>query len=449
MIALLLLLAGCSPEALDLGHRDRDASDAETDRAIEDASSDADAGDADAGDADVGRRVVALTLGDRHGCGRWDSGEAACWGGSDYAQASDAYQTEGQLCERCVMPRHEFDETNLTAVAAGGAHTCFVRGGRLACFGRNDLGQLGRDIADANPHPEIRDVPLDDVTAVALGRAHSCAIAGGRVYCFGLGDRRQLGVDPASLDTCPVPPDLAGADGFPATGEVACSLVPIMVPGIEGATALVAGPHTTCARTTDSVVCFGDTAPLPLPPSGAIAPTSIPAFATARSFAIGAAHGCLVDGTGATRCFGAHGRGQLGVGDALPTSADCDATRCHEPVIIQTLDPALDVVVGDGFSCARLESHAVYCWGDASLGRLGISSFDALPLCDAVPCARTPRPVYMLEDALLLEAGDAFACALREHAQLVVCWGANGDAQCKAYRNADSATAEIPSDFGF
>jgi alpha-tubulin suppressor-like RCC1 family protein len=41
----------------------------------------------------------------------------------------------------------------VTAIAAGGDHSCAIAKGAVWCWGRNEAGQLGTDTTDQDAHP--------------------------------------------------------------------------------------------------------------------------------------------------------------------------------------------------------------------------------------------------------------------------------------------------------
>jgi alpha-tubulin suppressor-like RCC1 family protein len=66
---------------------------------------------------------------------------------------------------------------------------------RLACWGRNDDGQLGTGDfqSSSSPVPVLLPTP-GEVTLVAAGWLHTCAwTSDGAVYCWGANDHGQCG----------------------------------------------------------------------------------------------------------------------------------------------------------------------------------------------------------------------------------------------------------------
>src|SRR6185369_6502678 len=129
-----------------------------------------------------------------------------------------------------------------TALAAGAHHACaLLEGGRIACWGANDSGQLGAGDAEDRPRPVLIDLGSASARSVAARMASTCArLDDGRVECWGANGRGQLGLgDTASR---PAPPASSVALG---TGR--------------SASALAVGGSFACALLdTSQAKCWGD-----------------------------------------------------------------------------------------------------------------------------------------------------------------------------------------------
>ncbi len=98
--------------------------------------------------------VQAISAGTRpgsalggHACATLASGGASCWGDNASGQLGDGTQ-KGPVGTPAPVPSLK----NVAEVAAGGSFTCArLSGGPIRCWGRNDLGQLGRGAASAQP----------------------------------------------------------------------------------------------------------------------------------------------------------------------------------------------------------------------------------------------------------------------------------------------------------
>jgi len=148
--------------------------------------------------------VVRLTTGAGHACAFTSDGAVWCWGDN----------REGQLGTGDTDARSravQIDPDGLGAVTqvyAGGAHTCAQRvDGSLWCWGSNRFGQLGTGDTDARLTP-VAIAPEDlgtSISAVYAGGAHTCAVkVDGSVWCWGNNQYGQLGADVGPVATKPV-----------------------------------------------------------------------------------------------------------------------------------------------------------------------------------------------------------------------------------------------------
>ena len=94
----------------------------------------------------------------------------------------------------------------------------------------------------------------------------------------------------------------------------------------------------------------------------------------------GAHHMCAITTAGVTRCWGDGSYGQLGDGfleAASPVAHDVKGGLAFT-----------GVEAGSHFTCGRLATGAMYCWGDSSFGQLGAGLGDPGQLA-AVPYPMT------------------------------------------------------------
>lgn len=145
----------------------------------------------------------AVAVGAGHSC-VLEKGKVRCWGANGSLQSGTNEQTSPlklALTKEAVPL-----EADAKKLSAGYAHTCAVLvDGRVACWGRNDFGQLGPDAPPKQSLPVTFSLP-EAAVDVRCGGQHTCArTEAGRVYCWGSNDKGQLGNGTTSLDPGPEP----------------------------------------------------------------------------------------------------------------------------------------------------------------------------------------------------------------------------------------------------
>jgi alpha-tubulin suppressor-like RCC1 family protein len=149
--------------------------------------------------------VTALAAGGSHTCG-YELGTVPglyCWGSNKNGQLG-----AGSLQPRSPVPWRVASFFGNGAVSAGASHTCAsisVAGtGGLHCWGLNDNGQLGDGTTTERSSPVL--VSGGPFSSVAAGSSHTCALtSGGAAYCWGANDKGQLGDGTTTMRTSPVP----------------------------------------------------------------------------------------------------------------------------------------------------------------------------------------------------------------------------------------------------
>lgn len=255
----------------------------------------------------LGLDNVALAVGYSHTCALSSAGNVYCWGANGAGQLG----TSVAVTPSTYTPMQVQGLTNVTAIAAGGDHTCaLTRAGGVKCWGSNVYGQLGNNNGSGASTPII--VPQDvqgltsEVDSIVAGAFHTCALLRtGAVKCWGRNWFGQLGSTTNS-----------GSSGNPNPTPLD---VQTLSSGVQG---ISAGFYFTCATMAD----------------------------------------------GSAKCWGFNQNGQLGVA-AYPTGPGPYSV----PGTVQTLNPG-DVIYGVnsmGSSCALLSTGGGKCWGWNLYGQLG------------------------------------------------------------------------------
>lgn len=125
-----------------------------------------------------------------------------------------------------------------------------------------------------------------------------------------------------------------------------------------------------------------------------------------------AEHTCYVTVSGRLHCFGRNDTGQIGDGTMAPS-------RPTPSEVVGLPETVTRVSIGGGFTCARLASGTVACWGQNDSGQLGNRSTGP---------SLMPVSVTGLSDVTDLDSNAAHSCAIHAVGS-VSCWGSNNEGQ--------------------
>lgn len=157
--------------------------------------------------------VLAIAAGASHGCAMTTGGALQCWGRNSHGQLGD-----GTTTDRLVPTGVLGLSAGMTAVAAGGLHTCALTiSDGIRCWGNNSYGQLG-DGTMVDRSVAVDVVGLSSgIAAIATGDRHTCALDRiGAARCWGENDYGQLGDGTTTMRLTPATVvGLAGTDAEP------------------------------------------------------------------------------------------------------------------------------------------------------------------------------------------------------------------------------------------
>lgn len=316
-----------------------------------------------------------VVLGELHGCGLRPNDTVACWGRNDRGQLGDVTFNDS------AFPRPVADLTDVTALYAGSFHTCAVLRDRTVwCWGDNQSGQIGGGTLSAEPKP-VQVTDLGPVVSLALGASHTCAVTTDKaVACWGNNLYGQLGLGTLRSVPRPVP-----------------------VPGLPPITNLAAGYAHTCAAGPEGLPwCWGDASkgqlgrPLPEvmdPQPPAPVDAELP---TLRGLEARGNQTCALHAEGVT-CWG-----------ATPT----DEGARPSPTSVVSQKGLLMMSLGWSHGCALAGTGKLTCWGDDRFGQLGV-----------LGAQDTGVGAFGLRDAVGVAAGLAETCAPRSGGKRLACWG--------------------------
>jgi hypothetical protein len=335
-------------------------------------------------------RFIEGTL--HQGCALAGDGAAYCWG-PDLLRGTRLPPVEScggpwqRPCE--LVPTPISTALRFTQLSVGRDFACGVTGdGATYCWGRSDAGRLGA-VSDSVCLPHGCYAPLTRIAAnqrfvaVASGGGHACALdADGAAWCWGAGSQGQLGA--RATESC-----------TEQALTVACSRVPLRVPGGQRIVRLAAGSMHTCGVThAEQTLCWGSNvlgqlgtdAPMETCAAGHLgAPCShqpLPVAGGHRFHRIGAheQHTCALTSAGAAYCWGDGASGQLGQG-VLEREWPYGRRETPQPVQGGLRFAELSV---NWNVCGVSDAGAVHCWGIRSPVR---------EIAAPVPIPPPPAPV--------------------------------------------------------
>lgn len=225
-----------------------------------------------------------------HTCGIKFDGSLWCWGDNTMGQLGNG----GSGSSADEKAPSLVDEGPFHQVSTGGAHTCAVdTAGALWCFGANHNGRLGRGAPDPSQAPPLEPLPQkvgEGYAQVQAGGGMTCAIdTEGSLACFGMNNLGQVGVGSDGVNVDQVTPQTIGDAKWRASsggGSHACGVqesgglycwgsseygqlgqgtsgkgtyepAPMQVGGDRFKVVSTGGDHTCAVRDDGALFCFG------------------------------------------------------------------------------------------------------------------------------------------------------------------------------------------------
>ncbi len=323
----------------------------------------------------AGKTLTQISVGGLPACALDSAGAAFCWGGI----VGDGSASASSAVPVAVYTRGALADKTLIQVSAGASDACVLDStGAAYCWGNTLFGELGNNITGDTtvPLPVFTGGALAGkrLVQISAGSEETCALdSSGAAYCWGRNDSGQLGDGSTSDSSLPVAVDTSG---------------------------VLAGKTLTDITTDGGVAC-------------------------------------ALDSSGAAYCWGRNGSGELGDGNpsdfaysAVPVAVDTSGVLAGKTLT--------QIEANDGTVCATDSTGAAYCWGWNYAGQLG----DDSTTDSGVPVAVDAGGVLAGKTLTQVSPGDGSTCG-RDSSGAVYCWGNNRDGELGNGTPRDQATAPV------
>lgn len=380
-------------------------------------------------------------------CALLVDGSVSCWGQRTGVRADGG--TASPLKTTKAMPVDGLPKAH--AIAGGQGNVCVVTdANEVYCWGQNGQNQLGYSTNQADLF-DPRKVPgLANVAEVSLGQDSLCArIQGsGEVKCLGLASNGAIGVGLLDSGTSFPPFRVNQAAPMliqpPDAGADVDAGPPVPVTGVAE---IGVSYYAACVRFPDAgVVCAGDNGTygnLGTLAAGAHQYTLNAAYLAelgdAGTASLGPAHTwhrCAVSPSGETRCWG--------LNDFQAAAPAAAGNPIRTPYLWSSLPPMARVSCGFASTCGVATDGAVYCWGDNQDLESGSPDAGGGP----VGPTKLPLPAKATSVSISGLPADtgSYACA-RLETGAVYCWGENvlGASLGRGSASASIDKTEIPA----
>lgn len=311
--------------------------------------------------------------GSQHGCALIGGNRIACWGNNNVGQLGDG-TTNPSSTPRLVRYDTGAQVANFfSGLHTGSLHNCATSmSGDVWCWGSDLLGQLGNGPGATANADRAQAVGLSMVSQLATGANHSCAVTPAGIFCWGDNSMAQCGLSATQM-----------IQSAPVT-SVNTSMIQASLGPAFHTRQLALGSTFSCGwfsdmtMTNSEVWCWGRMPSV----TGLQIATANPVLVALgqpgcapsnpiTGLAAGSDHVCMqVDDNSMPRtaCFGENAQGQLLIMNDNTTLGSCPRSGSY------TGSPLL---LGDGVSCFFEGSGGISCVGrntDRQLGQISVNS---------------------------------------------------------------------------
>jgi len=291
--------------------------------------------------------VKKVSAGDYHTCAVLKGGKLKCWGYNYYGAVGD-----GSTTDRRTPKQVDGLTSGVKSVSAGGYHTCaLLTNGKVKCWGYNPYGEIGNGTSGNEFHTPRTVSNIENASHVSAGYYFTCATVNEKAKCWGYNDDGELG--DGTEESRDKPTQVKNLDknvkrviagyyqacaivgdgrlkcwGYNGYGEIGTGdtggeyLKPQQVAGMEsGVTNVDPDYQFTCAVQNGKAKCWGDNQYNQLG-NGETDPRDVPTQVSGLTENVvdvdtGYYHACALLKSGAEKCWGYNGEGEVGINDEV------------------------------------------------------------------------------------------------------------------------------------
>ena len=307
----------------------------------------------------AGDSILDVAVGSGHACAIAD-GDITCWGDNTYGQLGDGTQTSRSTpATVATASAHQ--------VAVGGEFSCASYNGGVACWGKGSSGQLGSgSSSDSSVPVTVTSLGTTLPRKLVAGDEFACAFLDDRVACWGSNNLGQLGNDSSVNSDVPVFVEDS------STGvELQSGLADIAV-GQNHACAVKNGGVLCWGNNAQGQVGTGDSTTSydqaqPVSEDSAGGPVAV---SDVSAIALGRNHSCMLQ-NGGVKCWGSNAYGQLGDGTTTARSL---------PVAVSGLTSGVEAITAGAYHTCAFTRGAVRCWGKGARLGDGTANSSSTPV---------------------------------------------------------------------
>lgn len=343
-------------------------------------------------------------------------------------------------------------ENRVSSVSTAAIYACGIKLGKAYCWGSNSRGELGNGTTVNESIPVAiavggnSAIPEDvNLVSIATGSAYnsdgaSCAVDDlGDAYCWGDGEAGNIG---DGLNTISNPYPVKVAKGGSSAIPLESKLIKIGTTNNNSCAIDIDGEGYCWGDNTQGQFGNGTTTnsnyPTKIIKGGS---SAIPVGDKLIDIAVGSLYTCALDEHGKAFCWGWNTNGQCGSGDYVdnlyPTAVAVSPNNSSSQITAQTVLKQISASANTPCPANEVSTCAVdvdgggYCWGNNSLGQLGVNLDSTALFNSPVPLrvllGLSPSQIPAGAKFSMIASGSGSTCGIAD--SKAYCWGLNASGE--------------------